>query len=531
MMHRAKFTVGLVLAVLGGLSALLLSSCKNPNGVLFPALVPPARVQAVAGNQQATVGWDAVPGAASYNLYWGTLPFNNPNAATAIVDVHSPFLHSGLTNGMTYYYRVAAVASSQVSALSAQVSATPTAGPAEGYVEGYLLLPSGAQGAPPAVSCGAPAGYAPLVGAGVTLSGGGSTLTTASGYFRVAGPPGSHALNLSASDFIPVTVSVSVPSSGGAQAGTMGCLTLPKGDTTGFATSVPTVSATSPLDIEIKTQVADSTGTQMIGIPPSAFAISIGDSLGQNFQSASVTAFTQQMSGSANYQEFTAVLVLDASGSMLEPANPQNPTGPSKLDMARQAAQYFVQNKQPGDAVALVIFDHRVTYFQDFTTNTGVLLQKLQCYDSNNGTCWGWGGSTALWDAMDRSLEALETQAATRKYVVVLSDGKDNSSLHTPTDIIARANRDGAAIDTLGVGSDVDSANLQLIAQSTGGSYMRILDATQIPAAFSAILTQAQNPYSLTVSLPGLSSGAHTLKVDVAHSGLTGTALRLFSIP
>ncbi|MGH8104342.1 MAG: VWA domain-containing protein, partial [bacterium] len=494
-------------------------------------IAAPGSIRAVSGNQQVSISWDAVVGATSYMLYWSTIPFSNKSAANRITDVLSPYLHAPLTNGITYYYRVSSVANSQESGLSAQVAATPTGGSTLGYVEGYLLKPSGGQGGAPVVSCGAPAGYQPLTGATVALTGGGTTLTSASGYFQVAGTAGLHSLSLSASNYMPITQMVNLPSAGGIQPGTQGCLSMPKSDTTALSAAVPTVAATAATDIQFEAQVADSTGTQLLGMPASSFSISVGDSHGQNFQPATLMSFSQQTSGGANYQEFTAVLVLDASGSMLEPADPQNPIGPTKLDTARQAAQYFVDNKQPADAVALIIFDHQVTFFQDFTTDKNVLLQKLLCYDSGNAPCWAWGGSTAVYDAMYRGLEALETQTAARKFVIALTDGKDNASLHTSNDVILRANSNGSAIDTFGVGSDVDSGDLQFIASSTGGYYMQILDATQIPAAFSGILTQAQNPYSVTVSVPGLGSGLHMLKVDVGYAGIAGSALRLFTVP
>jgi len=87
----------------------------------------PTGVGASAGNAQVTVTWTAVSGATSYNLYRGTTA-NGEGATPYKTNVTSPTVDTGLTNGWTYYYKVAAVNASGTSALSTEVSATPTAG-------------------------------------------------------------------------------------------------------------------------------------------------------------------------------------------------------------------------------------------------------------------------------------------------------------------------------------------------------------------------------------------------------------------
>jgi len=88
----------------------------------------PAGIVATAGDGQATISWNAVSGATSYNLYWSTSSGVTKNSGTKVTGVTSPYTHSGRTNGATYYYVVTAVNSSGEGVESAQASAKPMSG-------------------------------------------------------------------------------------------------------------------------------------------------------------------------------------------------------------------------------------------------------------------------------------------------------------------------------------------------------------------------------------------------------------------
>jgi len=86
----------------------------------------PTGVIASPGNNEVVINWNSVSGATSYNIYWSTTTGVTTANGTKIVGVTSPYIHTGLTNGTTYYYIVTAVNSYGESAPSAQVSATPS---------------------------------------------------------------------------------------------------------------------------------------------------------------------------------------------------------------------------------------------------------------------------------------------------------------------------------------------------------------------------------------------------------------------
>jgi len=92
-----------------------------------PGTVPsaPTGLSATAGNAQATLSWSAASGATSYNVYRGTTAGGESTTAIATGITTTSYTNTGLTNGTTYYYKVAAVNSSGTSSLSNEASATP----------------------------------------------------------------------------------------------------------------------------------------------------------------------------------------------------------------------------------------------------------------------------------------------------------------------------------------------------------------------------------------------------------------------
>jgi hypothetical protein len=87
----------------------------------------PTNVTATAGNEKVTLGWNSVPGAISYNIYWATYSgVSKADYEGKIEDVTSTsYTHTGLTTGTTYYYIVTAENSYGESVESSELSTTP----------------------------------------------------------------------------------------------------------------------------------------------------------------------------------------------------------------------------------------------------------------------------------------------------------------------------------------------------------------------------------------------------------------------
>jgi fibronectin type 3 domain-containing protein len=103
----------------------------NSNGATITVTAPqsapaaPTQLSATAGNAQVALSWNASSGAASYNVYRGTAP--GAEGTTAVMAGITTVTHTdtGLTNGTTYFYKVAAVNPGGTSPLSNEASAKP----------------------------------------------------------------------------------------------------------------------------------------------------------------------------------------------------------------------------------------------------------------------------------------------------------------------------------------------------------------------------------------------------------------------
>jgi large repetitive protein len=142
---------------------------KEVSATPTPAVVIPAAptgLTAATGNSQLTLTWTASTGATSYSVFRGTSAGGESIAAIAQNLTSSTFTDTTVTNGTTYFYKVAAVNSAGVSGLSNEASATPAA----------TSNPTGS--AVYQIDAGSAAGFAPFT-ADEFVSGGTTSATNA----------------------------------------------------------------------------------------------------------------------------------------------------------------------------------------------------------------------------------------------------------------------------------------------------------------------------------------------------------------
>jgi fibronectin type 3 domain-containing protein len=98
-----------------------------PQQEVQPAKQAPVAAQEKAqysGNGRATLAWDSVPAAISYNIYWRNQPGVTKQNGRKVANVQSPHTLKDLISGKTYYLVVTAVSKSGESSISGEISYT-----------------------------------------------------------------------------------------------------------------------------------------------------------------------------------------------------------------------------------------------------------------------------------------------------------------------------------------------------------------------------------------------------------------------
>ncbi len=177
-------------------------------------------------------------------------------------------------------------------------------------------------------------------------------------------------------------------------------------------------------------------------------------------------------------------LVLDYSGSM-----------DGYIGDLETATGNFIVLKNPNDQIELIKFSSYIERIQRFTTDTTRLLDSLHNY-------WSWQfNNTAFYSAMAYGLNDVEAFNNTRNgfmpAVIGFTDGQDNQSTISQTDLISLAINKQIPLYTLGFGMAND-AILDTIAKQTGGRYYYTPDITTLKNLFAMISGQLKNLYQVS---------------------------------
>jgi Ca-activated chloride channel family protein len=151
-------------------------------------------------------------------------------------------------------------------------------------------------------------------------------------------------------------------------------------------------------------------------------------------------------------------LVFDTSGSM---------SGAEREE--RMAATEFFKTANPEDEFALVEFDSSPRLAVPVTPDPGKITYRLLFTKTR--------GSTALLDAVFLGLHEIKKSSKKRKALVVISDGGENSSRYTSTEIKNVVKESDVLIYSIGVFADplyTDAGGvLNSISEQTGGRMFR----------------------------------------------------------
>lgn len=190
-----------------------------------------------------------------------------------------------------------------------------------------------------------------------------------------------------------------------------------------------------------------------------------------------ITVYPPDVSLSSTRPPLNLGLVIDRSGSM----------GGDKIDYAKQAAIFAVEQLLPTDRVSVTVFDDDIQTIVPNTlaNNKGPVIQRIRQVAP--------GGSTALHGAWQEGSQQVHGNllAGGLNRVLVLSDGLANAGETNPDTIASHVHRtlgQGVSTTTLGVGNDYNEDLMAAMARSGDGNYYFIDSPEQIPAIFNTEL-------------------------------------------
>jgi Ca-activated chloride channel family protein len=182
-------------------------------------------------------------------------------------------------------------------------------------------------------------------------------------------------------------------------------------------------------------------------------------------------------------------LIFDTSGSM-----------GSKLEKSRQAVAQFFRTTNPEDEFFLVEFNDRPDLVAPFTTSLEEIQNKLTFTQSK--------GRTALLDAVYLGLHTMKKGRNARKALLIISDGGDNSSRYTESEIKNLVREADVQIYAIGIFENAAGRGrtaeelagpglLQEISEQTGGRAFAVDNLNELPDIAAKIGIELRNQYLL----------------------------------
>ena len=320
-------------------------------------------------------------------------------------------------------------------------------------------------------------------------------------------------------------------------------------------------------DNKVAFSVTDTvTNNAVLGVPESAVTATINDS----------DVHVLDLSSASHVADPASItLVMDASGSMgYGTNNILDENGDRLVDsegkefsrfrMAALAAHTYLDNMPTTDETGLVIFNHNVTYINDASLKASFILTKENGdateykfsesgYTSNakslrflidaynpfteiysdyfpnsheslhkdspilkNGH-YPWLGSTAVFDGILKGLEKTHERKNTRKFVIAMTDGENNSGEKDGNVVIQSAIDKAIPVYTIALGTN-DAANnsMKKIAESTNASFFKVT-GTDLVSAFQSIQTSITFQY--LASLDNSANSGDTVKLTLNYNG------------
>ncbi len=246
--------------------------------------------------------------------------------------------------------------------------------------------------------------------------------------------------------------------------------------------------------VTVTVTVTDTYGRFVSGLERSAFSVT-DDKLPQE-----ITFFSDEDA------PVSLGILFDVSGSM----------SGDKINRAREALARFVETSHERDEYFLVGFNDRAQLLLDRTRNSDSLLSKLTFVQTK--------GQTALYDACYLGVEKVMRGAHRKRAIIIISDGQDNNSRYTFTEVRRLLKESDVIIYSVGIldqGANSDSMMgegiLTELSGVSGGKYFPVQTNAEMNDIFERIALELRHQYSLSYRPSNFTADGkwHRIKVKV----------------
>lgn len=170
-------------------------------------------------------------------------------------------------------------------------------------------------------------------------------------------------------------------------------------------------------------------------------------------------------------------LVFDTSGSMK-----------NSMADSREALNQLLTTAGQQDEFFLMRFSDRAEMVAPFMSDPGEINRRLGLVVAR-----GW---TALYDAIFYSMQEMRRAAHNRRVLLVLSDGEDNNSRYTESEVLSLVREGDVRVYAIGLFRQTHC--LERMASETGGRMIWVHKLTDLPDAIGKLSLEMRNVYVLS---------------------------------
>jgi Ca-activated chloride channel family protein len=218
-------------------------------------------------------------------------------------------------------------------------------------------------------------------------------------------------------------------------------------------------------------------------------------------------------------------IVLDLSGSMR-----------GKIEQVNRAALAFLQAGNPGDEFFLIGFNDDVELLQDYTGDIDEISDAME----NTVVV----GKTLLYDAIYLGVEKAQSGARSKKALVVITDGNDDTSYFSLKELIAKIQESNVQVFCVGLLDERPKRNifgrwadaeakkyhdaLVGISEGTGGKAFFPQETAEIRDAVNEIARDLRGQYSIGYfsSNTARDGAFRTVKIEMTGKKIDGVTIR-----